>query len=350
MSELDYDLPPERIAVHPAEPRDHSRLMVVHRADGHVEHRRFHDLPEYLQANDLLVVNDTRVIPAKLELRKETGAAIPGLFVRELEPGLWEVMLRTRGRAKAGDYLIAGRFRFLLEERLADKGMWRMRVEPALTASVVLPEIGHVPLPPYIEKMRHANTPDTEQFDRQHYQTVYAREGKSVAAPTAGLHFTPDLLNRIDTMGVRRVGVDLEVGLGTFLPVETDTLEDHRMHIEEYAIPAATIDAIRRQRACGGRIVVVGTTAVRTLESAASQILASSPPTDIRGSTDLKISPGFSFQLTDVLITNFHLPRSTLMALVGALVGVERLKQLYALAVQEGYRFYSYGDAMLILP
>jgi S-adenosylmethionine:tRNA ribosyltransferase-isomerase len=182
------------------------------------------------------------------------------------------------------------------------------------------------------------------------YQTVYAREGKSLAAPTAGFHFTPELLRRIDTMGVRRAAVDLEVGLGTFLPVEMETLEAHPMHVETYSVPAATVAAIREQRRAAGRIVVVGTTAVRTLEATASRILdLSHPPAEINGSTDLKISPGYRFALTDTLVTNFHLPRSTLMALVGAMVGVERLKELYALAIREGYRFYSYGDAMLIL-
>jgi len=232
---------------------------------------------------------------------------------------------------------------------------------PAVEAGVVLAEIGHVPLPPYIEKMRDPESGGEEEFDRVRYQTVYARAGKSVAAPTAGLHFTPELLGRIDGMGVKRVSVDLEVGLGTFLPVEAETLEEHRMHVEEFCVPAETVRAIRGQRGIEprrhddttepGRIIVVGTTAVRTLEAAASRILdAATPAAEIRGETDLKISPGYGFRLTDVLVTNFHLPRSTLMALVGAMVGVEKLKQLYAEAVREGYRFYSYGDAMLILP
>jgi S-adenosylmethionine:tRNA ribosyltransferase-isomerase len=222
-------------------------------------------------------------------------------------------------------------------------------VSPAERAGVVLAAIGHVPLPPYIEKQREGAA--DEGRDVRSYQTVYAREGRSLAAPTAGLHFTPELLARIEGMGVKRVGVDLEVGLGTFLPVETETLEEHRMHVETFAVPAATVAALREQRRNGGRIVVVGTTAVRTLEAAAARILdLDHPPTEIAGATDLKISPGFGFRLTDVLVTNFHLPRSTLMALVGAMVGVERLKGLYALAVREGYRFYSYGDAMVILP
>jgi len=354
ISELDYDLPPDRIATRPAEPRDHSRLMVVHRGTGQVEHRRFYDLPEYLLPSDLLVVNDTRVIPAKLELRKTTGAVVPGLFLAEKKIGQWEVMLRTRGKVKPGDELVnaTGNYHFRIESRIpGEKGCWLVSVAPADAAPLILARIGGVPLPPYIEKSRTA-----DPSDREAYQTVYAREGKSLAAPTAGLHFTPSLLAKIDAMGVKRVAVNLEVGLGTFLPVETHTLEEHPMHTEIFAVPAATVSAIRNQRQRHGRIIVIGTTAVRTLESAAKQIIHATPQSgvatcisDLRGSTNLKISPGFPFQLTDVLLTNFHLPRSTLMALVGALVGVEKLKQLYTLAIEKKYRFYSYGDAMLIV-
>ncbi|HVS72710.1 MAG TPA: tRNA preQ1(34) S-adenosylmethionine ribosyltransferase-isomerase QueA [Phycisphaerae bacterium] len=360
MSELDYHLPPERIAAHPVEPRDQSRLMVLHRVADRLEHRRFADLPEYLLPTDLLVVNDTRVLPARLELRKATGAAIPGLFVHELRPGQWQVLLRSRGKVRPGDQLfpvtqggpgISPPYRFTLQERLPDqKGMWLVSVSPTEPARDVLARIGHVPLPPYIEKMRR-DTHHDEALDREHYQTVYARHGASVAAPTAGLHFTPQLLARIDALGIRRASVELDVGLGTFLPVEADTMEAHRMHTETYAVPADTIHALRRQRAAGHRIVVVGTTAVRTLETTAPQILSSdAPPANLHGATDLKIIPGFHFRLTDALITNFHLPRSTLMALVAALIGLDRLHALYALAIRENYRFYSYGDAMLILP
>jgi S-adenosylmethionine:tRNA ribosyltransferase-isomerase len=355
ISELDYDLPPERIATHPAEPRDHSRLMVLHRAADRIEHRHFFDLPEYLLAGDLMIVNDTRVIPARLELKKKTGGAIPGLFLAEKTFGRWEVMLRSRGRVKPGDELAGGRYRFRLQSRAPnEKGVWIVAVTPADPAPVVLSQIGGVPLPPYIEKQRSISGDSgakQSDGDRASYQTIYARQGNSLAAPTAGLHFTPELLARIDALGVHRAAVDLEVGLGTFLPVETQTLEEHRMHVEEYSIPAQTVAAIQNQRAANGRIIVVGTTAVRTLEAAASQIFnTANDAAGIRGATDLKIAPGYAFHLTDILLTNFHLPRSTLMALVGALVGIDRLKQLYALAIRENYRFYSYGDAMLILP
>ena len=359
IDELDYELPESLIATRPAEPRDHSRLLVYSRATGRIEHHRFFELPEFLRPTDLMIVNDTKVIPAKLELRKTTGASIPGLFVHEEQLGLWIVLLRSRGKLKPGDELLpstAAPYRFQLEARTGDKGMWRMRITPADHAPIVLAKIGHVPLPPYIEKARAQ--PLGDDFDRERYQTIYARAGQSVAAPTAGLHFTPELLAKIDALGVHRAAVNLEVGLGTFLPVETPTLEEHRMHTEAYSIPAETVallsaarsDSPPRHQGTKQRIVVVGTTAVRTLEAAAATILNPAlPPAEIRGTTDLRIQPGYTFQLTDTLITNFHLPRSTLMALVAALIGLDQLKSLYAQAVRERYHFYSYGDAMLIL-
>jgi len=362
MDELEYDLPPSAIAVRPADPRDHSRLMVVHRGARAVEHRRFFEIGEYLRAGDLLVVNETRVLKAKVLLRRKSGAAIGGLFVRERGPGVWEMMLRTRGRAKKGEELVAGEYRFLLEGHVGEirEGLWRVKVSPEKSAPVILAEIGAMPLPPYIERRRSAileqpgaHAPENPG-DAAWYQTVYARpEGRSVAAPTAGLHFTPQLLERLTQSGIARAGVELDVGPGTFLPVEAATLEEHSMHTEHYRVPPETAAAIQKTRAAGGRIITVGTTAVRTLETAAEKILENSPPAEISGDTALKISPGYSFRLTDVLLTNFHLPRSTLMALVAAFLGgdgVGRLKALYAEAIREGYRFYSYGDAMLIVP
>jgi len=386
ITDLDYNLPPSLIATRPAEPRDHSRLMVVHRSTGQIDHRHFYDLPEYLRPTDLLIVNDTRVIPAKLNLQKNTGAAIPGLFLAEPQLGQWQVLLRSRGKIKIGDELVPHLkntaeiaedaefyknkknslrplrslrcipYRFRIESRIPNEkgtkgGEWLISVTPPDPAPLILAHIGGIPLPPYIEKSRTADT-----ADRDAYQTVYAREGQSLAAPTAGLHFTPTLLKKIEALGTQRAAVNLDVGLGTFLPVETQTLEEHPMHTEEYSIPAATIAAIRQR---SGRIVVVGTTAVRTLEAAADQILHPTPQRDggggvatydIHNSTNLKISPPYQFQLADVLLTNFHLPRSTLLALVAALIGLDKLKELYALAIEKKYRFYSYGDAMLILP
>lgn len=365
IEELDFELPPESIATQPAQPRDSSRLLVYRRATGQVEHRHFRDLPEYLLPSDLLVLNDTRVLPAKLMLRKPTGACIPGLFLEEPEPGTWNVMLRSRGKLAPGMVLRTDpptEFTFHLLSRGTEQGHWQVKLEvtpsteagrdrplPPSSPAQILERIGHVPLPPYIEKARQGN--GDESADRQHYQTVYAvpTHNRSLAAPTAGLHFTPELLQQIKHLGCAITHVTLNVGLGTFLPVQTETLEAHPMHTEEYAVPAATIAALRAQRENLNRIVVVGTTATRTLEAAAAQILNASPPTDIYDSTNLLISPGYKFRLTDVLITNFHLPRSTLLALVGAMIGLDRLKALYAEAIREGYRFYSYGDAMLIL-
>jgi S-adenosylmethionine:tRNA ribosyltransferase-isomerase len=319
-----------------------------------VEHRRFYELPAFLRAGDLLVTNNTRVLPAKLMLRKVTGAAIPGLFVEEKGLGVWEVMLRTRGKVRVGDRRGATGYEVMLEARLGE-GMWRVRVAPAEPAAVSLQKIGAMPVPPYIEKARRegAREEPWEEEDRGWYQTVFATGvARSVAAPTAGLHFTGELLGKLEAMGVERAAVELEVGLGTFLPVETATLEEHVMHVERYRVPAGTVAALRAARGEGLRIVVVGTTAVRTLESAALKILVGvGPPTEISGETELKIGPGYRFRLVDALITNFHLPRSTLMALVAAFLGkggVERLKGLYGEAIKDGYRFYSYGDAMMI--
>jgi S-adenosylmethionine:tRNA ribosyltransferase-isomerase len=371
IDELDYFLPPKLIATQPAEPRDSSRLLVYRRATDTVEHRHFRDLPELLEPTDLLVVNDTRVLPAKLLLRKATGASIPGIYLLEQAPGHWEVMLRSRGKLAPGMTLATdppSEFSFRLRARGSESGHWLVSVETSVlgsqrgSAAEILARIGHVPLPPYIEKARTAtpgsagtgvgNAGADESADRAHYQTVYAQaqNARSLAAPTAGLHFTPELLGRLTARGIQIAKVTLHVGLGTFLPVGTATLEEHKMHTEEYAIPAATIATLRAQRAAGKRIVVVGTTATRTLEAAAASILdLQSPPTDLVGSTDLLIAPGYQFALTDALITNFHLPRSTLLALVGALTGLERLKALYSQAIADSYRFYSYGDAMLIL-
>jgi S-adenosylmethionine:tRNA ribosyltransferase-isomerase len=272
------------------------------------------------------------------------------------------VMLRTRGKVKEGQTLEAPGYAFELSQRLGE-GIWRVRVTPAEPAAVVLEAIGHVPLPPYIARQRkHTGAAEETAEDRQWYQTVFARaaeNARSVAAPTAGLHFTPELLERLRRQGVALATVELEGGLGTFLPVETPTLEEHPMHTERYCVPAQTVAALLAARRERRRIVAVGTTAVRTLEAAAPRILADPPPPanpppgDIQGQTKLLIAPGYRFRLTDALVTNFHLPRSTLMALVAAFLGtggVARLKSLYGQAVRAGYRFYSYGDAMLVLP
>jgi S-adenosylmethionine:tRNA ribosyltransferase-isomerase len=307
ISDLDYELPPELIAQHPTERRDESRLLVYERATGAVRHRRFSDLPDEL-LGELVVVNDTRVVPARIPIDAPRGEV---LLVERLEGDLWEGLARPTRRLKPG----ATYGPVELIEHLGE-GRWRLRLtgQPA----------GETPLPPYI----------TEPLaDPERYQTVYAREPGSAAAPTAGLHFTPELLRRLD---VERV--TLHVGLDTFRPVAEERLEEHRMHGERYAVEAA---AWRRIEAAP-RVLAVGTTTVRVLET-----LARGGP--LAGRTELFITPGFEFRRTNALLTNFHLPRSTLLALVMAFAGVEETRGLYALAVQERYRFYSFGDAMLIL-
>ncbi len=357
--ELDYELPPSLIARQPVTPRDASRLLVYRRAADVVEHCVFSDLPDLLKPGDLLVANNTRVLPAKLQLRKGTGGAVSGLFVKEIAPGLWQVLLRSRGRLKPGAVLRAIK---PWQERevvftvvRCEAGEWQVAVEPATDAASMLEAIGETPLPPYIEHARAGEAVAGEMAvdDQVRYQTVYASDAGSLAAPTAGLHFTPELLAALAACEIDRTFVTLHVGLGTFLPVQVDDLNAHKMHSESYLVPAAAARRIDQQRAGGGRVVVVGTTAVRTLETVAATILNGSiigKGDAITGTTDLLIQPGFEFKLTDALITNFHLPRSTLLALVGALTGLPRLRAIYQEAIKKCYRFYSYGDAMLILP
>jgi S-adenosylmethionine:tRNA ribosyltransferase-isomerase len=310
-SELDYDLPPELVAQRPAERRDASRLLVYDRASGAVRHRLFRDLPDELPAGSLVVVNDTRVVPARLHLRRASGGAVEVLLVEALGGGEWEGLARPSRRLRAGERL--GPVELL--EPLGE-GRWRLR----LTGS---PD-GELPLPPYIHER-----PD----DPGRYQTVYADEEGSAAAPTAGLHFTPELLAELD---VERV--TLHVGLDTFRPLAVADLADHRLHGERYSVRPAAWERIR----AAPDVVAVGTTTVRTLET-----LARGAP--LEGRTELFVTPGFAFRRVDRLLTNFHLPRSTLLALVMAFAGVEETRRLYRTAVEERYRFYSFGDAMLVL-
>jgi S-adenosylmethionine:tRNA ribosyltransferase-isomerase len=307
LAELDYELPQELIAQHPAERRDESRLLVYERPTGAVRHRRFADLPEELHG-ELVVVNDTRVVPARIPLESPRGEV---LLLERVDGDVWEGLARPTRRLRAG-----GRYGPVeLLEHLGE-GRWRLRLEGE--------PHGTTPLPPYI----------TEPLaDPERYQTVYAREAGSAAAPTAGLHFTPALLARLD---VERV--TLHVGLDTFRPVGEPVLEDHRIHGERYEVAPAAWERIRR----ADRVLAVGTTTARTLET-----LARGAP--LAGRTELFITPGFEFRRVDALLTNFHLPRSTLLALVMAFAGVEEIRRLYRLAVAERYRFYSFGDAMLIL-
>ncbi|MBI1336308.1 MAG: tRNA preQ1(34) S-adenosylmethionine ribosyltransferase-isomerase QueA [Phycisphaera sp.] len=364
--ELDYNLPESLIATTPAEPRDSARLMVVHRDSGRIEHRHVRDLPGLgvLKTGDLMVTNQTRVVQALFEAtRTQTGGRVGGLYLEEV-PGevnevsgvkRWRVMLESRGTLRVGEGLTLcdGTVMQLVEKHNA--GRWEALVHSTLPSFELLDRVGRTPLPPYLRQQRRLrHTAEVQPSDTQRYNTVYAHEPGSVAAPTAGLHFTPGLLASLESCGVHRASVTLHVGTGTFAPVRTDTLEDHTMHFERYRVPPEVCAGIKRVRREKGRILCVGTTTVRTLESLPPE--GSWDGHAIEGRTDLFIHPeavakGFRFRFTDMLLTNFHLPRSTLLAMVGSLpgVGLDNLKAWYQTAITERYRFYSYGDAMLIV-
>ena len=340
---LDFDLPDDLIAQSPAEPRDRSRLMVLDRARGTIEHRVFADLPVLLDPRDVLARNDTRVVPARLLGHREaTGGRWEGLFLRELPDGAWEILSRTRGRPAIGERVLVGNGLPLTLESRGESGSWIVRPveEAGKTGALALLELhGQTPLPPYIRGGREG------EGDRSSYQTIYARRPGSAAAPTAGLHFTPRLLDRLADRGIAFVDLTLHVGPGTFRPITADRIEDHVMHSEWAELSAEAVDRLRERRAGGGRIVAVGTTSARTLESAAT----SGTLQPFAGETRLFIRPGHVFRGLDALITNFHLPRSSLLVLVAALAGEELVREAYAEAIRLRYRFYSYGDAMLIL-
>ena len=329
-SDFDYELPPEAIAQHPGE-RGESRLLVLGR---NADERRFADLPDLLDPGDLLVVNDTRVIPARLRARRPTGGAVEILLVEREGPASWWCLLRPGRRMAPGATLaVEGGPAARVEER-AD-GRFRLAFEQPIDP--LLEEIGETPLPPYIER-------PAEDRDRERYQTVYAERPGAVAAPTAGLHFTPALLAALERRGVRRASLTLHVGPGTFRPVKTENPAAHVMDSERFEIPEATAEAVAATRRRNGRVVAVGTTVVRSLESAASEdgLVAAGA-----GRTSLYIRPGYEFRAIDRLITNFHLPRSTLLMLVCAFAGRRRTLDAYRQAIGSGFRFYSYGDAML---
>jgi len=336
----DYALPPELVAQEPLVRRDASRLLVLERGTGTLSHRTFSDLPELLRPGDLLVANRSRVFPARLLGHREGGGAAEVLLVRRREPTVWDAMVRPGRRLRAGSVVeIAPGFRVRIEGPAVGP---RRRVRLLLESpdpDGAIDRHGHVPLPPYIRR-----ADDRADYDR--YQTVYARERGSVAAPTAGLHFTAELLDRLRGRGVERAEIVLHVGPGTFRPVEVADVRQHRVDPELFTIPAETADAIDRARAEGRRVVAVGTTASRALESAVDGAGRIRPGD---GETDLVIVPGFRFRVVDAIVTNFHLPRSSLLLLVSAFAGRERILAAYAEAVRLRYRFYSYGDAMLVI-
>lgn len=335
VTDFDYELPKELIAQHPMEPRDHSRLLVVDKVTGETEHRHFYDLINYLRSDDLLVFNDTRVIPARLHGFKDTGAHVEVFLLTRLNQTDWEVLVRPGKKLQVGAHIQFSEELGCTIVDHTDFGGRVARFEFTGVFEEILDRLGEVPLPPYIT---------AELEDKERYQTVYNRDPGSAAAPTAGLHFTEELLRKIREKGCEEVFVTLNVGLGTFRPVTEENIEDHPMHREFYSVSQAAADAINRAKAEGRRIVAVGTTAVRTLESAGAD------GTVKAGSswTQIYIYPGFQWQMVDALVTNFHLPQSTLLMLVSALSSREVMLRTYAEAVREKYRFFSFGDAMFI--
>lgn len=346
---LDYELPTELIAQHPAPRREDARLLVVRRASGELLDRRITDLPEFLAPSDLLVLNDSKVVPARFFARRRTGGRVEALFLRETAPGSWVIMARSSARLRQGERIGAPArdgsvVPLTLHEHLAD-GTWLVGLDVLQPAEVVLETIGFTPLPPYI----HRGDEGVSAKDRERYQTVYARNAGSVAAPTAGLHLTEALLAQIQAMGVEISAVTLHVGIGTFRPIRADHLDDHHMHAEEYDLSNACAAAIAACRARCGRVVSVGTTAARVLESQRQNDFAAALVSAGHGFTKIFIRPPYRFGVVDVLLTNFHLPRSTLLAMVMALAGAELIQSAYRHAVAERYRFFSFGDAMLIV-
>jgi S-adenosylmethionine:tRNA ribosyltransferase-isomerase len=341
-SDFDYELPEQLIAQHPLRQRDECRLMVLDRRKGGTEHRLFSDLPSLLSPGDLLVFNDTRVLPARLFCRKESGGSVELLFTGKIGPRTWKTLVKPgRGLTKGALLFVNGEpgHGTLRVEEVSPDGAREVTLQDAGDCRSIAELIalrGHVPLPPYIRR------PDGPG-DREDYQTVYAREPGAIAAPTAGLHFTPDLLSAVRKRGADAAFLTLHVGIGTFLPVKVVDPRDHLMHEEEFDLPQKTATAVTRTKKAGGRVIAVGTTVVRVLEHCA---LASGELRGSHGATSLKILPPYEFRIVDGLITNFHLPRSTLLMLVSALASRERVLAAYAEAVREKYRFFSYGDAM----
>ncbi len=350
-SDFDYPLDPSLIAQKPADRRECSRLMRLSRAGGGMTDHTFSELPDLLSEGDLLVVNDTRVIPARFHLRRASGGRIEGLFLRELETGLWEVMLKGASRCREGERLDvegqgAGHCQVVLTEK-GQEGRWQLRLEPACGAVELLEQVGQTPLPPYIRRKQ-----GDEPGDRERYQTIYADRPGAVAAPTAGLHFTDSILKALADKGIERTQITLHVGVGTFAPVKVQALGQHRMHAEWYELSQASADRINAARSAGRRVVAVGTTSVRVLETVATG--REVPLSPMSGWTDIFLYPPAEFHATDALITNFHLPKSTLVMLVaafcrpGSTEGTAMILDAYQQAARRGYRFYSYGDAMLI--
>jgi S-adenosylmethionine:tRNA ribosyltransferase-isomerase len=350
LSQFDYDLPADLIAQEPALERDAARLLVLDRATAGIEHRAFSDLPMFLRAGDVLVLNDTRVVPARLFGLYETGKSVEVLLVRPVGDDCWEAMIKPAKSARVGCRLsLACGHLEATVVTLGIHGRRILRVPAGVNLRAILDSYGVVPLPPYIRRRTESLDANVENgaegSDRERYQTVYAREDGAVAAPTAGLHFTRALLARLHDLGVQIRPVTLHVGPGTFLPVRAEEVSQHRMESERYTIPDATALAVNAAKQEKRRVIAVGTTSVRTLEHSAKDRGLVRPGA---GDADLFIIPGFRFRVVDVFLTNFHLPRSTPLILVAAFAGLESTRRAYREAIAERYRFFSYGDAMLV--
>ena len=337
-SDFYFDLPEELIAQTPLERRDSSRMLHLDKVTGEIEHRHFYNLPEYLRAGDCLVINDTRVLPARLLGARKTGGGVELVLLRDLGGGRWECLSRPGRKTKPGTELFFGDGELTATvEAVAEGGNRIVQFHYEGIFLEILERLGKMPLPPYIKE---------ELKDAERYQTVYSRELGSAAAPTAGLHFTPELLDQIRAMGVKVCAITLHVGLGTFRPVKEDEIENHEMHSEFCIITPETAQIVNETKRNGGRVIAVGTTSCRTLESFAREDGTLEPSS---GWTDIFIYPGYRFKCIDALVTNFHLPESTLIMLVSALAGREHILNAYKVAVEERYRFFSFGDSMLIL-
>ena len=336
LSDFDYFLPEELIGQTPCEPRDHSRLMVMNKYDGNIEHKKFYDLLEYLQKGDTLVFNDTKVMPARLlGSKKGSGGKVEVFLLNRQKGDEWEVLVKPGKKARIGAKIVFGEN---LECEIIDNTDFGGRIAKFNYQGIfeeILDELGETPLPPYIKA--HLN-------NKERYQTVYAKESGSAAAPTAGLHFTKELLNKCQAKGVNLAFVTLHVGLGTFRPVNVEEITEHKMHKEYYAVSQETAEIINTAKRNGNRVIAVGTTAIRTLESASTTdgLQAKS------GWTDIFIYPGYQFKIVDAIITNFHLPKSTLLMLISAFAGKEKILQAYQEAIKEKYQFFSFGDAMFL--
>lgn len=350
-ADFDFALPPELIAQQPTARRDAARMLVLHRADGRLEHRLISDVPSYLAPHDIVVLNNTKVIPARLRAHKPGTRGAAEVFLLEANPdGTWEALIRCRRRPPPGGTLDLATGARAEIVAYGEEGRATVRLVTPGTVMDFLEQHGETPLPPYIKREREGSgfrvQGQDAANDRERYQTIYARHPGAVAAPTAGLHFTPELFAALEARSVRRTEVTLHVGIGTFRPVATERVEDHHMHEERYEVTPDAADAIRAARAAGGRVVAVGSTSVRTLEAVAAEhgaVVAAA------GRTEIFIRPPYAFKAVDVMLTNFHLPKSTLLMMVCALAGHAFVMRAYAEAVRERYRFFSYGDCMLIV-